>query len=58
MQHDKVNLEDLDTDMEDHVADELRYACMSRPFTARVARAIDKNPYLVANAFKLHELRD
>lgn len=32
MQHDKDRLEDIDTDMEDHVADEVRYACMSRPW--------------------------
>lgn len=31
MQHDKVKPEDLDTDAEDHIADEWRYACMSRP---------------------------
>lgn len=31
MQHDKIRPEDLDTDMEDHIADEWRYACMSRP---------------------------
>lgn len=29
--HDKDRLEDLDTDGEDHAADEARYACMSRP---------------------------
>ena len=27
--------EDIDTDMEDHVADEVRYFCMSRPITPR-----------------------
>lgn len=32
IQHDKDNLEDLDTDAEDHVADEWRYAMMSRPW--------------------------
>jgi hypothetical protein len=30
LQHDEDNPEDLDTDAEDHAADELRYACMSR----------------------------
>ena len=29
--HDKVKPEDLDTDGEDHTADEFRMACMSRP---------------------------
>jgi hypothetical protein len=56
MQHDQVNPEDLDTDMEDHVADEVRYACMSRPFLARKPMMQDKNPLLVANAFRLGEL--
>lgn len=32
MQHDTDKLEDIDTDMEDHAADEWRYACMSRPY--------------------------
>jgi hypothetical protein len=33
LQHDSARPEDLDTEGEDHAADELRYACMSRPFT-------------------------
>lgn len=33
LQHDDKDSEDLDTDAEDHAADELRYACMSRPWT-------------------------
>jgi hypothetical protein len=33
LQHDEKNPEDLDTDAEDHAADEIRYACMSRPLT-------------------------
>lgn len=33
LQHDEMRPEDLDTDQEDHIADEVRYACMSRPFT-------------------------
>lgn len=32
IQHDTNNMEDLDSDAEDHVADEFRYACMSRPY--------------------------
>jgi hypothetical protein len=35
LQHDPARLEDLDTNAEDHVADEARYACMSRPMPAR-----------------------
>lgn len=34
--YDDVKVEDLDTDMEDHVADESRYACMSRPISPRI----------------------
>ena len=37
MQHDPDRPEDLDTDSEDHVADEARYACMSRPLPSKVA---------------------
>jgi hypothetical protein len=29
--HDPLNAEDVDTDAEDHAADETRYACMARP---------------------------
>lgn len=31
-QHDEARPEDLDSDSEDHALDELRYACMSRPY--------------------------
>jgi hypothetical protein len=34
LQHDSARLEDLDTRSEDHIADETRYACLSRPLTA------------------------
>jgi hypothetical protein len=34
LQHDEGRPEDVDTESEDHSADELRYACMSRPYTA------------------------
>lgn len=32
LQHDPDKIEDLDTEAEDHAADEWRYACMSRPY--------------------------
>lgn len=32
LQHDPMRPEDLDTSAEDHIADEARYACMSRPW--------------------------
>jgi Terminase large subunit, T4likevirus-type, N-terminal len=43
LQHDEKDLEDLDTDGEDHAADELRYACMSRvwrPAKPRIEQGI------------------
>jgi hypothetical protein len=57
MQHDDTHPEDMATEGEDHAVDELRYACMSRPWLARLSRPEDRNPLLVANAFRLHELR-
>lgn len=33
MEHHKLNLEDVNTDSEDHAPDEIRYACMSRPYS-------------------------
>lgn len=33
LQHDQTHAEDVDTDGEDHAADETRYGCMSRPWT-------------------------
>ena len=35
LQHDDARPEDLDTDAEDHAADEWRYACMSRPWVRK-----------------------
>lgn len=32
LQHDATKAEDLDTEAEDHIADEARYGCMSRPW--------------------------
>lgn len=32
LQHDEMRPEDVDTDGEDHAADETRYACMARPY--------------------------
>lgn len=36
LQHDEDNQEDLDTDGEDHAADDIRYACMSRPWKPKL----------------------
>ena len=56
MQHDDNRPEDLDTEAEDHAVDDIRYACMSRPFGTRVEFDEDRNPLLVSNAFKLDAL--
>jgi hypothetical protein len=40
MMYDDHKVEDLDTDLEDHVADEVRYMCMSRP--VKPIRVIEK----------------
>jgi len=39
LQHEEKNLEDLDTDGEDHAADETRYACMARPVVRDKSKA-------------------
>ncbi len=45
-QHDPMRPEDLDTKGEDHIADETRYACMSRPLIAR-PRDEGRNPLIL-----------
>lgn len=52
LQHDKDRLEDLDTDGEDHAADEWRYACMSRPWIrkAPTVTKVRNDGYKVATA--------
>lgn len=42
LQFDEHKPEDLDTDGEDHVADEVRYFCMARPIKPRVAEKPDE----------------
>lgn len=42
MKHDEYHFEDLDTKLEDHAVDDMRYACMSRPVS--IPRAINQNP--------------
>lgn len=33
LEHDPLKMEDVNTDSEDHAPDEIRYACMSRPYS-------------------------
>jgi hypothetical protein len=42
LQYDDHKIEDLDTDGEDHVADEVRYFCMSRPIKPRASTKHDE----------------
>lgn len=42
LQHDAARPEDIDTDAEDHAADETRYACMSRPWVGGIAQPESK----------------
>jgi len=47
LQHDQSRAEDLDTDAEDHAADDWRYACMSRPWIKSIDKGADRksDPY-------------
>lgn len=52
MQHDTHKVEDIDTDAEDHKADDVRYACMSRPISlVPKPRAAPAHPHSVAALF-------
>jgi len=47
LQHDQSRAEDLDTDAEDHAADDVRYACLSRPWIKSLAKddAVKRDSY-------------
>lgn len=45
LQHDLKRAEDLDTESEDHIADEARYACMSRPWVRQREAPIEVNRF-------------
>ena len=36
MMYDEHMVEDIDSDLEDHIADETRYMCMSRPIAPKI----------------------
>jgi hypothetical protein len=44
LQHDETKPEDINTDGEDHVADETRYACASRPWVKTLAAPDKRKP--------------
>lgn len=54
LQHDDNKPEDIDTDGEDHAADEWRYACMSRPYTK--PKPAEKQPIKGIEAVTLNKL--
>lgn len=54
LQHDQSRAEDLDTDMEDHIADEARYACMSRPWVRPVHVEIPQKPDDYTSRFRMN----
>ena len=59
LQYDDHKVEDLDTDGEDHVADEVRYFCMSRPIKPRTPVKKDeyyKSPLYTALDIKKEDL--
>jgi len=65
LQHDLDRLEDLDTDQEDHAADEWRYGCMSRPYTPTKKKEprppmvyTAESPNKVLSNFTIQELID
>lgn len=43
--YDETDVEDIDTDGEDHIYDELRYVCMQNPIAPRVRKAPEPKPY-------------
>jgi hypothetical protein len=59
LQHDPDKAEDLDTEQEDHAADDCRYACMSRPWIpkskAPPAEGRDVHRLTMDEAWQLHE---
>jgi len=45
LQYDRIKVEDVDTDGEDHIADETRYICMAHPITPPKPEAEKARPY-------------
>ena len=45
LQYDAHKVEDVDTKMEDHAYDSLRYMCNSRPIKATLPTEVQKKPY-------------
>lgn len=52
MMYDEHKPEDLDTDLEDHISDMIRYMCMARPIAPRVIEEEKKPMYDPLNQFE------
>jgi hypothetical protein len=50
LQHDDARPEDVDTDMEDHAPDALRYACLSRPYVQDAPKVVVRDSWDAAFA--------
>jgi hypothetical protein len=58
LQHDEHRPEDVDTDSEDHAADETRYACMARPWVKDNPQGKSITDYRFGADMTFNELRD
>jgi hypothetical protein len=56
LQHDDTDPEDLDTEAEDHAADETRYAAMSRPWVPTPSPAAASDLPKLPSQFTISEL--
>jgi hypothetical protein len=54
--HDEGDMEDVDTDSEDHAADETRYGCMSRPWIPR-SKPQESNVVMLPVGVQRHSFR-
>lgn len=58
LQHDLKRAEDLDTESEDHIADDTRYACASRPYVPRIETKEPKPLFKPLNEMTMSEYMD
>jgi hypothetical protein len=58
MQHDASRAEDIDTESEDHAADSLRYALMSRPYVRDMERQKPRDSWDAAFNRDDNDVRD
>ena len=60
LQHDPHRAEDLDTSAEDHAADDVRYACMSRPWIKSLPKntELKRDTYQESHRQRFDEMQD